>query len=159
MPLQKLLMRLVMLIGLLENRLGGTGRLYLPQFRELGMLSSSSLSESAPFLSRRSRSARTAQPWFIGDTCGGRKTDPDRWNFPAAMIARKVAPVIATGCTAVIKVPSETPYTNLAIMEVCAPLPATRYPRKPLMSARKTRRCPRWCLERHHYRSQPPRYR
>ena len=35
------------------------------------------------------------------------------------MIARKVAPVIATGCTAVIKVPSETPYTNLAIMEVC----------------------------------------
>jgi succinate-semialdehyde dehydrogenase/glutarate-semialdehyde dehydrogenase len=34
------------------------------------------------------------------------------------MIARKVAPVIATGCTAVIKVPSETPFTNLAIMEV-----------------------------------------
>ena len=34
------------------------------------------------------------------------------------MIARKVAPVIATGCTAVIKVPSETPYTNLAIMEL-----------------------------------------
>ena len=41
-----------------------------------------------------------------------------RWNFPAAMIARKVAPVIAVGCTAVIKVPSETPYTNLAIMEL-----------------------------------------
>lgn len=41
-----------------------------------------------------------------------------RWNFPAAMIARKVAPVLATGCTAVIKVPSETPFTNLAIMEV-----------------------------------------
>ncbi|KAL7424562.1 hypothetical protein Q5752_000246 [Cryptotrichosporon argae] len=40
------------------------------------------------------------------------------WNFPAAMITRKVAPVIATGCTAVIKVPSETPYTNLAIMEL-----------------------------------------
>lgn len=34
------------------------------------------------------------------------------------MITRKVAPVIATGCTAVIKVPSETPYTNLAIMEL-----------------------------------------
>ena len=34
------------------------------------------------------------------------------------MIARKVAPVIATGCTAVIKVPSETPYTNLAVMEL-----------------------------------------
>jgi acyl-CoA reductase-like NAD-dependent aldehyde dehydrogenase len=40
------------------------------------------------------------------------------WNFPAAMIARKIGPVLATGCTAVIKVPSETPYTNLAIMEV-----------------------------------------
>ena len=41
-----------------------------------------------------------------------------RWNFPAAMIARKIAPVLATGCTAVIKVPSETPFTNLAIVEV-----------------------------------------
>ncbi|TXT10584.1 hypothetical protein VHUM_02089 [Vanrija humicola] len=40
------------------------------------------------------------------------------WNFPAAMIARKVAPVIATGCTSVVKVPSETPFTNLAIMEL-----------------------------------------
>lgn len=40
------------------------------------------------------------------------------WNFPAGMITRKVAPVIATGCTSVIKVPSETPYTNLAIMEL-----------------------------------------
>ena len=25
------------------------------------------------------------------------------WNFPAAMIARKVAPAIAVGCTVVIK--------------------------------------------------------
>lgn len=34
------------------------------------------------------------------------------------MIARKIGPALAAGCTAVIKVPSETPYTNLAIMEV-----------------------------------------
>jgi len=40
------------------------------------------------------------------------------WNFPAGMITRKVAPVIATGCTSVIKVPSETPFTNLAVMEL-----------------------------------------
>lgn len=40
------------------------------------------------------------------------------WNFPAGMIARKVAPVIATGCTAVVKVPAETPYTNLALCEL-----------------------------------------
>ncbi|KAI9635468.1 succinate-semialdehyde dehydrogenase [Dioszegia hungarica] len=40
------------------------------------------------------------------------------WNFPAAMIARKIGPVLAVGCTAVIKVPAETPYTNLAIMEL-----------------------------------------
>ncbi|WOO86266.1 Putative succinate-semialdehyde dehydrogenasec [NADP(+)] [Vanrija pseudolonga] len=40
------------------------------------------------------------------------------WNFPIGMIARKVAPALATGCTAVVKVPSETPYTNLAFVEL-----------------------------------------
>jgi len=34
------------------------------------------------------------------------------------MIARKIGPALAVGCTAVIKVPSETPFTNIAIMEV-----------------------------------------
>ncbi|CAI7678203.1 unnamed protein product [Penicillium manginii] len=33
------------------------------------------------------------------------------WNFPAAMITRKVAPAFGAGCTVVIKPPSETPYT------------------------------------------------
>ena len=33
------------------------------------------------------------------------------WNFPAAMITRKVAPALGAGCTVVIKPPSETPYT------------------------------------------------
>jgi len=37
------------------------------------------------------------------------------------MIARKIGPALAVGCTAVIKVPSETPFTNIAIMEVCLP--------------------------------------
>ena len=73
------------------------------------------------------------------------------------MIARKVAPVIATGCTAVIKVPSETPYTNLAIMEVC-PIQLQSSDLK-LMTARQKSRRPRRSLERHHDRSKPPRYR
>jgi succinate-semialdehyde dehydrogenase/glutarate-semialdehyde dehydrogenase len=37
------------------------------------------------------------------------------WNFPLAMITRKVAPALAAGCPVVIKPPSETPLTGLAI--------------------------------------------
>jgi succinate-semialdehyde dehydrogenase / glutarate-semialdehyde dehydrogenase len=37
------------------------------------------------------------------------------WNFPAAMITRKVAPALAVGCTAVVKPASETPLTALAL--------------------------------------------
>ncbi|KAK3703941.1 succinate semialdehyde dehydrogenase NADP+ linked [Vermiconidia calcicola] len=37
------------------------------------------------------------------------------WNSPAAMITRKVAPALAAGCAVVIKPPSETPYTALAL--------------------------------------------
>ena len=37
------------------------------------------------------------------------------WNFPAAMITRKVAPALAVGCTAVIKPAPETPLTALAL--------------------------------------------
>src|SRR3546814_13127240 len=37
------------------------------------------------------------------------------WNFPAAMITRKVAPAIAAGCTTVIKPAPETPLTALAL--------------------------------------------
>ncbi|PZN35379.1 MAG: succinate-semialdehyde dehydrogenase (NADP(+)) [Proteobacteria bacterium] len=37
------------------------------------------------------------------------------WNFPAAMIARKVAPALAAGCTMVIKPSELTPYTALAL--------------------------------------------
>ncbi len=35
------------------------------------------------------------------------------WNFPAAMITRKVAPALATGCTVVIKPAEQTPLTAL----------------------------------------------
>ncbi|MFC6999119.1 NAD-dependent succinate-semialdehyde dehydrogenase [Rufibacter roseus] len=37
------------------------------------------------------------------------------WNFPLAMITRKVGPALAAGSPVVVKVPSETPLTGLAI--------------------------------------------
>ncbi|MDI6838793.1 MAG: NAD-dependent succinate-semialdehyde dehydrogenase, partial [Rhizobiaceae bacterium] len=37
------------------------------------------------------------------------------WNFPNAMITRKVAPALAAGCTVVIKPSDFTPYSALAI--------------------------------------------
>ncbi|OTG84091.1 succinate-semialdehyde dehydrogenase (NADP(+)) [Acinetobacter sp. ANC 4558] len=40
------------------------------------------------------------------------------WNFPAAMITRKVAPALATGCTILVKPASETPLTALAIAKL-----------------------------------------
>jgi len=42
------------------------------------------------------------------------------WNFPIAMITRKVAPAIAAGCTVVIKPPDETPLSALALAELAA---------------------------------------
>jgi succinate-semialdehyde dehydrogenase / glutarate-semialdehyde dehydrogenase len=40
------------------------------------------------------------------------------WNFPAAMITRKVAPALGAGCAVVIKPPSETPFTCLALTKL-----------------------------------------
>ena len=37
------------------------------------------------------------------------------WNFPLAMITRKIAPALAAGCTVVIRPTDETPLTALAI--------------------------------------------
>ena len=42
------------------------------------------------------------------------------WNFPAAMITRKVGPALAVGCTVVCKPASETPLTALALAELGA---------------------------------------
>ena len=38
------------------------------------------------------------------------------WNFPAAMITRKVAPALVAGCTMIIKPAQETPFTALALV-------------------------------------------
>jgi succinate-semialdehyde dehydrogenase/glutarate-semialdehyde dehydrogenase len=40
------------------------------------------------------------------------------WNFPMAMITRKAAPALAAGCTFVVKPPSQTPLTALALAEL-----------------------------------------
>ncbi|MDO8652858.1 MAG: NAD-dependent succinate-semialdehyde dehydrogenase [Undibacterium sp.] len=48
------------------------------------------------------------------------------WNFPLAMITRKVAPAVAAGCTIVIKPAEQTPLSALALVELAhrAGLPA-----------------------------------
>ncbi len=40
------------------------------------------------------------------------------WNFPVAMITRKVAPGLAAGCTAVVKPAEDTPLSALALAEL-----------------------------------------
>ncbi|OQD62783.1 hypothetical protein PENPOL_c011G05290 [Penicillium polonicum] len=40
------------------------------------------------------------------------------WNFPAAMITRKIGPALAAGCTVVAKSPGETPFTANALAEL-----------------------------------------
>ncbi|MDQ5903014.1 MAG: succinate-semialdehyde dehydrogenase / glutarate-semialdehyde dehydrogenase, partial [Pseudomonadota bacterium] len=40
------------------------------------------------------------------------------WNFPLAMITRKVAPAIAAGCTVVVKPAEQTPLTALALAKL-----------------------------------------
>lgn len=40
------------------------------------------------------------------------------WNFPSAMITRKMGPALAAGCTIVAKAPAETPLSSLALAEL-----------------------------------------
>ncbi|SEB24943.1 NAD-dependent succinate-semialdehyde dehydrogenase [Variovorax sp. YR216] len=42
------------------------------------------------------------------------------WNFPAAMITRKVAPALAAGCTIIVKPASQTPLSALALAELAS---------------------------------------
>ena len=48
------------------------------------------------------------------------------WNFPIAMITRKVAPALAAGCTVVVKPAEQTPFSALALASLAerAGLPA-----------------------------------
>ncbi len=40
------------------------------------------------------------------------------WNFPAAMVTRKLAPALAAGCTMVLKPASATPFTATALVKL-----------------------------------------
>lgn len=40
------------------------------------------------------------------------------WNFPAAMMTRKVAPALAAGCTMIVRPDSQTPFCALALGEL-----------------------------------------
>lgn len=40
------------------------------------------------------------------------------WNFPAAMITRKIAPALAAGCTTLIKPAKQTPLTAIKLVEL-----------------------------------------
>lgn len=42
------------------------------------------------------------------------------WNFPSSMLARKIAPALAAGCTIVCKPAEATPYSGLAWGVLCA---------------------------------------
>lgn len=42
------------------------------------------------------------------------------WNFPSAMITRKVAPAIAAGCTIVVKPAEQTPLSALALADLAS---------------------------------------
>nr|WP_246849512.1 NAD-dependent succinate-semialdehyde dehydrogenase [Rubellimicrobium arenae] len=41
------------------------------------------------------------------------------WNFPAALVARKVAPALAAGCSVVLRPSSQTPGTAMLIVDCC----------------------------------------
>src|SRR4051812_28416442 len=57
------------------------------------------------------------------------------WNFPLAMITRKVGPATAAGCTVVLKPASQTPFSALALAELAEPR-APPHPAAPLGPAR-----------------------
>jgi len=40
------------------------------------------------------------------------------WNFPAAMVTRKIAPALAAGCTVVLKPAEQTPLTAIALFRI-----------------------------------------
>ena len=42
------------------------------------------------------------------------------WNFPNAMITRKIAPALAAGCTVIVKPAEQTPLSALALAELAA---------------------------------------
>ncbi len=72
------------------------------------------------------------------------------WNFPSSMLARKIGPAVAAGCTVVVKPASQTPYSGLAwgVLAEQAGIPAGRDQHRHGLGRRDRRRdhAPiRWC--------------
>ena len=44
---------------------------------------------------------------------------PTAWNFPAALLARKVAPALAAGCSVIARPSSQTPGTAMVMVDCC----------------------------------------
>ena len=64
------------------------------------------------------------------------------WNFPAAMITRKMGPALASGCTMVLKPATQTPFLALALCELAerAACPKASSPASPAAPARSAAR-------------------
>ena len=41
------------------------------------------------------------------------------WNFPAALIARKLAPALAAGCATIVRPSSQTPGVAMVMVDCC----------------------------------------
>ncbi|AWP15851.1 putative succinate-semialdehyde dehydrogenase mitochondrial-like [Scophthalmus maximus] len=61
------------------------------------------------------QSGSTSGPGLVCSTSGPR---PAQWNFPSAMITRKVGAALAAGCTVVVKPAEDTPLSALALAEL-----------------------------------------
>lgn len=70
----------------------------------------------APLRRQTLQSGKQLEVWATG--CG-LTASITPWNFPLAMIARKLAPALATGCTQVVKPDERTPLSALALAELC----------------------------------------
>ena len=69
--------------------------------------------ETIPAHRRDARVVVTKEPIGVGAAI-------TPWNFPAAMITRKIAPALAAGCSVVVKPAEATPLTALALAELGA---------------------------------------
>ena len=62
---------------------------------------------------------RTGKRVLVHPTSIGTTAAITPWNFPIAMLAKKVGPAFAMGCSMVLKPSEETPLSALAFAEIC----------------------------------------
>lgn len=61
------------------------------------------------------KSQKDGQEWHVVNEAVGVCAAITPWNFPAAMITRKVGPALAAGCSMILKPADQTPFTALAL--------------------------------------------